>query len=72
MIIIVWFLNHYWCACGFCRQLQHPNIIQVMGSLFQDKQVIVLMALVDGPNLHDVIFSGNYQVFSMLLLLNAP
>ena len=43
-----------------------------MGSLFQDKQLIVLMALVDGPNLHDVIFSGNYQVFSMLLLLSAP
>ena len=44
------------------RQVQHPNIIQVMGSQEEQGQLMILMGLVDGPNLHDVIFSEKEQV----------
>ena len=41
---------------GYCRQLQHPNIVQVMGSLLHEGQLMIVMALVDEDNLHNIIF----------------
>ena len=47
---------------GYYRQLQHPNIVQVMGSLLHEGQLMIFMALVDGDNLHNIIFGGKHQV----------
>ena len=52
------------------RQLQHPNIVQVMGidNLGNHGQLAILMALVNGPNLHELIFSGKHNVIFLAQL----
>ena len=47
---------------GYSRQIQHPNIIQVMASLIHHGQLMIIMPLVDGDNLHDIVFGGKHQV----------
>ena len=38
-----------------------------MGSQQQQEKLLILMTLVDGPNLHDVIFGETYQVHGVCL-----
>ena len=44
------------------QAIQHPNIIQVMASLIHHGQLMIIMLLVDGDNLHDIVFGGKHQV----------
>ena len=54
------------CMYNF-RQLQHPNIIQVMGlERMDDNKLAIVMTLINDPNLHDVIFGKIHKVFGNL------
>ena len=55
---------------SFCRKLQHPNIVQVMGVEQKKGELFIMMALVDGPNLHDLIFGQKYKVTIKIMINN--
>ena len=38
------------------RLLQHPNIVQLLGYTLSDTELILVMNLVEGHNLHKVLF----------------
>ena len=54
------------------RQLQHPNIVQVMGmdKLPETDKLAILMTLVDGHNLHHVIFQGRKQQVPIYVIIH--
>jgi len=38
---------------------------QMLGCQQQQGQLTIMMTLIDGPNLHDIIFGGKHQVMYM-------
>ena len=42
------------------RYIQHPNILSLLGAVEEGDTILIISNLVQGPNLHDLIFSGDY------------
>ena len=38
------------------RSLQHPNIVQLLGYTLSDTELVLVMNLVEGYNLHKLLF----------------
>ena len=44
-----------------CRRIHHPNMLQLLGVLKDASSVTIITTLIDGPNLHDLIFDETHK-----------
>ena len=51
----------------FCRSVQHPHILSLLGAVFEETRLIILTNIVNGKNLQQLIFDPSVERVSTLI-----